>query len=263
MALFIGLLVWFIPIFWTISTSFKTMPEITRVPPPILPDSFLNFSNYVEIFNRLKFLRLIVNSLILCCVVVTGSAFFCTLSGYGFAKFHFPFKEVAFFVIVGVLMVPFESVAVPLFHWMNRFRLINTFPGLALPLFVSAFGVLLLREAISVLPDAYIEAARIDGASEISIFFRIVIPMIKPSIASMAVIKFMWTWNEFFWPLLVINSPEKATVTLGLSYLSNMYFKEYHLVTAAATLSLLPLFFIFVFLRKWMVQALMGVGIKS
>jgi ABC-type glycerol-3-phosphate transport system permease component len=160
-------------------------------------------------------------------------------------------------------MVPFESVAVPLFHWLNNFRLINTFAGLTLPLFISAFGVVLLREALSVLPDAYIEAARIDGASELGIFFRIVMPMIKPSIASMAVIKFMWTWNEFFWPLLVINSPEKATVTLGLSYLSNMYFKEYHLVAAAATMSLLPLVFIFLFLRKWMVRALMGAGIKA
>jgi multiple sugar transport system permease protein len=257
----VGLL--FIPIFWTFTTSFKTPPEITVVPPPVLPHSFLNFSNYAKVFQRLHFGRLLLNTFAMCAVVLAASLVFATMTGYGFAKFRFPGKEIAFFVIVGVLMVPFQSVAVPLFHWMDRLRLVDTFLGLVLPLMISAFGVLLMREAASTIPNDYIEAARIDGCSELRIFLQIIMPMMKPSIAALAIIKFMWTWNEFFWPLLIIMTPKKAVVTLGLSYLTNMYFREYHLITAAAILSLLPLFLLFAILRQWMVEALTGTGLKT
>jgi len=257
----VGLL--FIPIFWTFTTSFKTLPEINVVPPPIFPDSFLNFSNYTKVFQRLHFGRLLLNNFAMCAVVLAASLVFATMTGYGFAKFRFPGKEIAFFAIVGVLMVPFQSVAVPLFRWMDRLRLVDTFLGLVLPLMISAFGVLLMREAASTIPNDYIEAARIDGCSELRIFLQIIMPMLKPSIAALAIIKFMWTWNEFFWPLLIIMTPKKAVVTLGLSYLTNMYFREYHLITAAAILSLLPLFLLFAILRQWMVEALTGTGLKA
>ena len=257
----VGLL--FIPIFWTFTTSFKTPPEINVVPPPIFPDSFLNFSNYAKVFQRLHFGRLLLNNFAMCAVVLAASLVFATMTGYGFAKFRFPGKEIAFFAIVGVLMVPFQSVAVPLFRWMDRLRLVDTFLGLVLPLMISAFGVLLMREAASTIPNDYIEAARIDGCSELRIFLQIIMPMLKPSIAALAIIKFMWTWNEFFWPLLIIMTPKKAVVTLGISYLTNMYFREYHLITAAAILSLLPLFLLFAILRQWMVEALTGTGLKA
>ena len=139
----------------------------------------------------------------------------------------------------------------------------DTFAGLVLPLMISAFGVLLMREAASIIPNDYIEAARIDGYSELRIYFQIVMPMMKPALAALAIIKFMWTWNEFFWPLLIIITPTKAVITLGLSYLTNMYFREYHLITAAAIISLLPLFILFAVLRQWMVQALTGTGLKA
>lgn len=252
----------FLPIIWTALTSFKTQPEIVEVPPSFLPDSFANFANYATVIERLSFLRLYANSIAFAGVVLVFSLLVASLAGYGFAKFRIPGKEVFFFLIVGVLMVPFQSVALPLYRWMDRLALIDTFVGLTLPMLISAFGVLLMRETISTIPRDYMEAARMDGSSELGIFVRIILPMVKPGLASLAIIKFMWTWNEFFWPLLVINSPQKAVVTLGLSYLSNMYFKEYHLITAAATLSLLPLIVLFILLRRWMVEALAGTGLK-
>ena len=252
----------FLPIIWTALTSFKTQPEIVEVPPSFLPDSFGNFANYATVIERLSFLRLYANSIAFAGVVLVFSLLVASLAGYGFAKFRIPGKEVFFFLIVGVLMVPFQSVALPLYRWMDRLALIDTFVGLTLPMLISAFGVLLMRETISTIPRDYMEAARMDGSSELGIFVRIILPMVKPGLASLAIIKFMWTWNEFFWPLLVINTPQKAVVTLGLSYLSNMYFKEYHLITAAATLSLLPLVVLFILLRRWMVEALAGTGLK-
>ena len=141
-------------------------------------------------------------------------------------------------------------------------RLVDTFLGLVLPMLLSAFGILLMREYASTIPNDYIEAARIDGCSELKIFFQIIMPMLKPGLAALAIIKFLWTWNAFFWPLLIIVEAKKAVVTLGISFLSNQYYREYHLITAAAIMSLLPLFALFLILRNLMVKALTGAGLK-
>jgi len=261
--LVLGVALLFIPIFWTFTTSFKTPPEINIVPPTVFPDSFLNISNYTKVFERLHFGRLLLNNFAMCAVVLAASLLFASMTGYGFAKFRFPLREVFFFAVIGVLMVPFHSVAVPLFVYLERINLVDTFLGLLLPLVISAFGVLLMREGIASIPDDYIDAARIDGCSELRIFWTVVMPMIKPALAALAIIKFMWTWNEFFWPLLVITTPAKAVVTLGISYFTNFHFKEYHLIMAAATLSMLPLFLLFAILRRWMIEALTGTGLKA
>ena len=262
-SLVLGAFILFTPILWTFTTSFKTAPEITKVPIPLLPNSFTNLNNYIEVIKRLEFIQLIFNSLVLCAVIIVITLLFVPLAGYGFAKFNFRGKELLFFLIVGVLMVPFQSVAVPLYLWMDQLNLIDTFPGLFFPLMISAFGVLFMRESISTLPTSYIEAARIDGCPELKIYFLIILPMLKPALVTLVIIKFLLTWNEFFWPLLIINTQSKAVVTLGLSFLANMYFREYHLITAAAIMSLVPLFIMFFFLNKWMVSALAGTGLKG
>ncbi len=259
----LGIIIFFVPVLWTITTSFKTPKEIVTVPPTLLPRSFANMGNYKEVFQREEFGRYLLNTFVLCTTAVIISLVVASMAGYGFSKFNFPLKEVFFFIVIGVLMVPFQSVAVPLFGFLEELKLVDTFFGLLLPLMISAFGVLLMREGISTLPNDYIDAARIDGCSEFRIFWTIVLPMVKSSLAALAIIKFMWTWNEFFWPLLVITSHSKATVTLGLSYFTNMHFKEYRLIMSAATLSMLPLFLLFVVLRKWMIQALTGTGLKA
>jgi ABC-type glycerol-3-phosphate transport system permease component len=259
----VGIVIFFVPVLWTITTSFKTPKEIMTVPPTLLPGSFANLDNYREVFEREEFGRYLINTFVLCITAVAISLVVASMAGYGFAKFKFPLKELFFFAVIGVLMVPFHSVAVPLFGYLEQLKLVDTFFGLLLPLVISAFGVLLMREGMSTLPDDYIDAARIDGCSEFRIFWNIVLPMVKPSLAALAIIKFMWTWNEFFWPLLMITSHSKATVTLGLSYFTNMHFREYRLIMSAATLSMLPLFLLFALLRRWMIQALTGSGLKT
>jgi ABC-type glycerol-3-phosphate transport system permease component len=259
----VGAAAFFIPVLWTITTSLKTQQEIMTVPPALLPASFRYLGNYQEVFQRANFGRYLLNTLLLCVVSVGVSLIVCALAGYGFAKFRFPLKEFFFFAVIGVLMVPFHSVAIPLFYYVEKLKLVDTFWGLMVPVLISAFGVLLMREGISTIPGDYLDAARIDGCSELRIFWSIVMPMVKPSLAAMAIIKFLWTWNEFFWPLLVITTSRKAVVTLGISYFTNFHFKEYHLIMAAATMSILPLFFLFALLRKWMIEALTGTGLKA
>ena len=257
-----GLTVFF-PFFWMAVTSLKTVPEIQRVPLQVAPDAWTNLANYREVFARQPFGRFLLNSALIASVSALSSLVVSSLAGYGFAKFRFPGRDVFFFAIVGILMVPFQSVVVPLYLWVNHLGLLDTYLGILAPDLVSVFGVFLMRQSIEVVPSDYIDAARIDGSGELGIFWRVILPSVKPALATLLIVKFMWTWNELFWPLVVINSPTMKVVTLGLVSFTNMYFIEYNLVTAAAVLSVLPILIIFLVCQRWVVQAVVMSGLKG
>jgi multiple sugar transport system permease protein len=258
-----GAILVLMPFLWMFLTSLKRPDEITRVPLSFLPDRLFNLANYVEIFKRQPFHLYLWNTFIVSGVSTLTSLVFSAMAGYGFAKFSFPAKEVWFFSIICLLMVPFQAIVIPLYQWVVQFGLINTYVGLMLPHFISAFGVFLMREAIAGIPDDYIDAARIDGCSEVGIFFRIVMPMVKPSLAALAVIKFLWTWNEFFWPLVITNSEEMKVITLGLASFNTMYYIEHNLATAAALVSIVPILLLYLLFQRWMVKAVVMSGVKG
>jgi len=258
-----GAIVVFFPFFWMAVTSLKTAPEIQRVPLQVAPDHWLNFSNYVEVFRREPFMRYMLNSAIVASVSAASSVVVSSLAGFGFAKYDFPGKDIFFLAVVGILMVPFQSVVVPLYVWMNDLGLLDTYAGIVAPDLVSVFGVFLMRQAIETIPNDYIDAARIDGCSELRIFWSVILPSVKPAMATLLIIKFMWSWNEFFWPMVVISSREMKVVTMGLMSFTNMYFIEYNLLTAAAVISILPILLIFVTLQRWVVQAVVMSGLKG
>jgi ABC-type glycerol-3-phosphate transport system permease component len=258
-----GAIMIFFPFFWMAVTSLKTAPEIQRVPLQIAPDHWGNLSNYIEVFKRAPFLRFMLNSAIVASIAAVSSLVVSSLAGFGFAKYHFPCRDAFFLAIVGILMVPFQSIVVPLYTWVNRLGLIDTYMGIVAPDLVSVFGIFLMRQAIEMIPNDYIDAARIDGCSELRIFFSVILPSVKPAMATLLIIKFMWNWNELFWPLIVINSPTMKVVTLGLVGFTNMYFIEYNLLTAAAVISILPILLIFLTLQRWVVQAVVMSGLKG
>lgn len=258
-----GAITIFFPFFWMAVTSLKTAPEIQRVPLQIAPDDWLNFSNYAEVFKREPFLRYLLNSAIVAGIAAVSSVIVSSLAGFGFAKYRFPGRDFLFLAIVGIMMVPFQSVVVPLYQWMNWLGLLDTYAGIVAPDLVSVFGVFLMRQAIETIPNDYLDAARIDGCSEFRIFFTLILPSVKPAIATLLIIKFMWSWNEFFWPMVVTSSPQMKVVTMGLMSFTNMYFIEYNLLTAAAVISILPILLIFITLQKWVVQAVVMSGLKG
>jgi len=258
-----GAIMVFFPFFWMAVTSLKTAPEIQRVPLQIAPDNWLNFANYAEVFKREPFLRYLLNSTIVASIAAVSSVVVSSLAGFGFAKYRFPGRDVFFLAIIGILMVPFQSVVVPLYLWMNELGLLDTYAGIVAPDLVSVFGVFLMRQAIEMIPNDYIDAARIDGASELRIFFLVILPSVKPAIATLLIIKFLWSWNEFFWPMVVISSPQMKVVTMGLIGFTNQYFIEYNLLTAAAVISILPILVIFITLQRWVVQAVVMSGLKG
>ena len=263
LAIACGAITVFFPFFWMAVTSLKTAPEIQRVPLQVAPDNWLNFANYAEVFRREPFLRYLLNSAIVASISAVSSVVVSSLAGFGFAKYRFPGREFFFLAIVGILMVPFQSVVVPLYVWMNELGLLDTYAGIVAPDLVSVFGVFLMRQAIETIPNDYLDAARIDGASELRVFFLVILPSVKPAIATLLIIKFMWSWNEFFWPMVVTTSPQMKVVTIGLTSFTNMYFIEYNLLTAAAVLSILPILIIFVTLQRWVVQAVVMSGLKG
>src|SRR3989441_3511808 len=175
-----GAIIVFFPFFWMAVTSLKTAPEIQRVPLQIAPDHWLNLTNYFEVFKREHFMRYLMNSAIVASVSAVSSLVVSSLAGFGFAKYHFPGKDVFFLAVVGILMVPFQSVVVPLYVWINDLGLLDTYAGIVAPDLVSVFGVFLMRQAIETIPDDYIDAARIDGCSELRIFFSVILPSVKP-----------------------------------------------------------------------------------
>ena len=258
-----GALCVFFPFFWMAVTSLKTVPEIQRLPLTIAPDRWTNLDNFREVFHRQPFARFLLNSALVASVSALSSVIVSSLAGYGFAKFRFPGHSVLFFAIVGILMVPFQSVVVPLYLWVSRLGLLDTYLGILAPDLVSVFGVFLMRQSIEVVPSDYIDAARIDGAGELGIFWRIILPSVKPALATLVIVKFMWTWNELFWPLVIINSPTMKVVTLGLLSFTNMYFIEYNLVTAAAVVSILPILIVFLVCQKWVVRGVVMSGLKG
>jgi ABC-type glycerol-3-phosphate transport system permease component len=263
LAIACGAIVVFFPFFWMAVTSLKTAPEIQRVPLQVAPDNWLNFGNYAEVVKRQPFLRFLFNSALVASIAAVSSLVVSSLAGFGFAKYRFPGRDFFFLAVVGILMVPFQSVVVPLYVWMNELGLLDTYAGIVAPDLVSVFGVFLMRQAIEMIPNDYIDAARIDGASELRIFLTVILPAVKPAMATLVIIKFMWSWNEFFWPMVVTSSPEMKVVTIGLMSFTNMYFIEYNLLTAAAVLSILPILIIFVTLQRWVVQAVVMSGLKG
>jgi len=260
----VGAVIMAFPFIWMVLTSLKHSDEIYRLPITILPDNFFYFENYYIVFERQPFLRFFLNSFIIAVGCTVASLLFSSLSGYAFAKFEFPGKEVLFFVfILAALMIPFEVIVIPLYLLFNRLGLVNTYLGIMGPSLLSAFGVFIMRQFIVTIPNDYLDAARIDGYSELQIFFRIIIPMSRPALATLGTIKFIWAWNDFLWPLVMVNSEEMRTVMLGLSTYTGLWHTDYNVVTAAAFLSVIPLLIIYLFLQNFVIEGMTMTGLKG
>jgi ABC-type glycerol-3-phosphate transport system permease component len=252
-----------IPLLWVLLTSFKELPEVTRLPITWMPDKPFYYENYVKLFKDLPFGRFFLNSVIVSGIGLISSATLAILAGYAFAKIDFRFKEFFFVIILALFMVPKEAMVLPLFLMLQPLGLINTYLGLALPDLFTAFGVYLMRQFMEGIPDSYIDAARIDGSSEIRIVWQIMVPLVRPAIAAFIIIKFMWTWNEFLWPLIIGQDQSMFTVTVGLVYFAGQWFTDWTMISTATIFSMLPMIVIFILLQRYLVQGLVLSGTKG
>lgn len=258
----VGLFLVVIPFLWMVISSFKPEAEVRAVPPTWWPET-VTTENYRQLFTQLDFPRYFVNSAIVAVAVAVGNMVFCSMLGYALAKLDFPGKKLVFAVVLGTLMVPGVVTFVPLFVLTTNIGLTNTLPGMILPFLAGPFGVFLMRQFVMSLPDELIQAARVDGAGELRIFFSIILPLCGPAVATLGVLTFLTSWNNFLWPLVVATSEDKYTLPVALAlYAVGQNATKYGLLLAGSVVVVLPVLAVFLLLQRQIMQGIASTGIK-
>jgi multiple sugar transport system permease protein len=261
-ALAAGGLLMIVPLVWVALSALKRPDEILQVPVTWLPEDFFNYNNYVQLFVQYDFGRYIANSFIVTGIGILTSLIIALLAAYAFAYYQFPYKELVFLLVLALFMVPQEALVIPMFLMISQAGLTNTYLGMAFPDLFTVLGVYLLRQFMEGIPYSYVEAARMDGASELRILTRVITPMVGPAIVVFIIIKFMFTWNSFLWPLLVAQDESMYTVTVGLVNFAGSEFNQWNLINAATMISMIPTIILFVTLQRYLVKGVALSGMK-
>jgi ABC-type glycerol-3-phosphate transport system permease component len=220
------------------------------------------WNNFTAALSRMPFLDWTWNSLVIAIAAVVITVSLNLLCGYAFAKFRFAGRDILFIGVLSALMIPIQVIIVPLFLVVADLGLLNSYWGVILPRAAEAFGIFMVRQFMVSIPDELLEAARLDGASELTIFLKVVLPLSKPIIAVLIIFTFMWRWNDFVLPLVILTDQEMYTVQLGLNLLKGQYNTEWTDIMAIALLSLAPMLVIFVFFQRQLIQGIAGTGLK-
>ncbi len=260
--LLIGVLLAAIPFIYMISASFKPQNEIFTFPVQIIPKEPF-FDNYTTLIGETLYLRWFLNTAIVAVGRTSLSLLLCMLAGFAFAKYDFPFRRVLFVMVLASFTLPFEVVLIPLYTMMVRLGWLNTYWVLIVPFAASAFGIFLARQYALALPTELMEAARIDGSSELGIFFRIAIPNLRPALAVMGIIFFQASWNDFLWPLIVLNDSTMYVINLALPTLRGPYGDQYGLVLGGAVIAVIPIIIIFFAMQRYFIEGIMAGALKG
>jgi multiple sugar transport system permease protein len=262
-ALIVGMILVVGPFLWMVLGSLKTQAELLRLPPTWWPEA-PTLANYERLFDRLNFPRFFFNSTVVAVAITAGNLIFCSMIGYALAKLKFVGREKLFLLVMATLMVPQGVIIVPLFILMTNLGLVNTHAGLILPFAAGAFGVFLMRQFMMGLPDELLEAARVDGASEWYVFWRIVMPLSGPALATLGILTFMSSWNMFTWPLVVSTSEDMFTLPVALATFSRGQFSsDYGLLMAGSLVIVTPILIVFMFLQRHFTQGIATTGLKG
>jgi multiple sugar transport system permease protein len=250
------------PLLWMLSVSFMHAGEASTFPPPLLP-SAATLANYRELFVRAGMGRYLTNSLLLATSVTLISLLFNVMAGYAFAKLPFAGRERIFKGLLAALVIPGQVAMMPLFLELKALGLVNTYAGVIVPGFASIFGIFLVRQYARTIPDELLEAARIDGASELRIFASVVMPMLKPVLVTLAIFTFLGSWNDFMWPLIVLTDNDLYTLPVALSALSREHVQDNELMMAGAVVTVLPVLALFLALQRYYIQGLLMGSVKQ
>lgn len=251
------------PLYWMVTTALKPPTTVMRLPPEWFPTS-ISLNNFSEAFGKSPVLRWTINSLVMALSVTAFQTIFASMAGYGFAKKRFPGREIIFWLYVSSMMVPGFALLIPLYTLMARLGLVNTYVGLIVPGLSAPFGVFLMRQFMQTLPSELIDAARIDGCSELGVFWRIIFPLSKPGLAVLAIFVFMGQWSAFLWPLVVTNSTEMRTLMVGFATLANRELRvNYGALMAAATYVALPMLIVFFAFQRYFLRGITIGGVKG
>jgi len=251
------------PFVWMLATSLKPADETLLWPPRLLPINW-TVDNYPVVLKAAPFVRYFVNSVIVsvaATIIVIATSL---LAGFIFGKYTFPGKKFLFLVILASAMFPFETYMIPLYLTMKSLGWINTYQGIAAPYMIMSFGIFLMRQHIGhSIPEELLDAARVDGASELKIFFRVIVPLCSSPIGALGILAFIQAWAAFIWPLLMATHRSMYMMELGLSTFQFRYTADYHLLSAAAVLNTLPMLIAFIILRRRIIESVAITGLKG
>ena len=251
-----------IPFLWMISTSLMDDLEVYQFPPKFVPSLF-RWSNYTEAMTLQPFGRFFLNSMVVAGVSVVGQLLFCSMAAYAFARLRFSGRDRLFAVYLGTMMIPAMVTIIPAFLIVSSFGWVNTYWALFTPTLSSVWGIFLLRQFFLTIPRELEDAARVDGASDLVIFFRVILPLSRPALATLAIFTFMGSWKDFLWPLIVTNRVDMRTVEVGIANFNSLYATDWPHQMAAAVVVMLPIIIVFLLAQKYFVRGITLTGLKG
>ncbi|WP_147675150.1 carbohydrate ABC transporter permease [Numidum massiliense] len=260
--LILGAVVMVTPFLWMILTSVKSFAESMLVPPTFLPETW-KLDNYSEVFETVNFAKYYWNTIVITVGRTIGQLILCSLAAYAFARLSFPGKNIIFVALLSVLMVPSQVVMIPSFVIVRELGWFDTLYALIVPGIFSAFGVFLLRQFFMSIPKELDEAAKIDGCSYFGIYWRIILPLAKPALVSLAIFTILASWNDFLWPLVVTSSDEMRVLSIGIASFQGQYATQYPLLMAGALMASLPMIVIFIVLQRYFIEGIALTGVKG
>lgn len=250
------------PLLWMLSVSFMQAGEAGHFPPPLWP-SAPTLNNYQKLFANAGMGRYLFNSFLIASCITLASLLFNTMAGYAFAKLRFAGRERTFRLLLAALVIPAQVAMMPLFLLLKQMHLINTYAGVIVPGMAAIFGIFLVRQYARSIPDELLEAARIDGAGELRIFFQIVLPALKPILVTLAIFSFLAAWNDFMWPLIVLSDQSLQTLPVALAGLSREHVQDNELMMAGSVVTVVPVLLLFLLLQRHYIQGLLLGSVKG
>lgn len=258
----LGSVIMVVPFLWMVSTSLKEGKVAMTLPPEFIPSN-PTLGNYQEVFDRFPMLTFIKNSIIVSLLTTTGTIVIASMAGYAFARMKFKGRNMLFLLYLSTMMIPAQVIMIPQFILLKNLGWIDTYQGLILPNIFGVFGVFLMRQAFSTIPDELEEAAFMDGANHWTVFTKVDLPLVKPTIATLFIFTFMQSWNNYLWPLIMTSSREMATLPLGLALLQGRWSTNWSIVMAGVLISVLPILAVYLFAQKYFIQGMTMSGMKE
>lgn len=251
------------PLLWLVSTALKSPTEDIFVFPPQLLPSQPTLENFIKVWQTNPFGQYLFNSTLIALLTVSLNLLFCALAAYPLARLDFRGRDWIFTAIVSTIMIPFQIVMIPLYILTVQLGIRNSYLGIIFPGVASAFGIFLLRQAFAGVPKEMEEAARIDGCSELGIWWFVMLPAIRPALVTLAIFVFIGSWSDFLWPLIVIDKPDLYTLPLGVATLAGTFSLDWRLIAAGSVISIAPVLLVFLFLQRYIVPTEAGSGVKG
>ncbi len=258
----LGAVIALLPFLWMVSTSLKDVQDVVTLPPQWIPNPPVTHT-YPDVWNELPFVNFFINSTYITLSSVVGQLLVCSLSAYAFARLEFRGRDKLFYLYLATMMIPGQVTLIPAFILMGWLHWIDTAWALIVPGLGSAFGIFLLRQFFLTIPRELEDAAKIDGYGLFGIYWRIILPLSKPALATLAVFTFLGSWNDFLWPFVVINTPENMTLPVGLSFLQQNYTTQWPQLMAGSTMSLIPVVIVFLLAQRYFVEGITMTGLKG